>query len=394
MTATWLTAADALAILGVRPQTLYANVSRGLLRAKPDPADSRRRLYRAADVRRLAGRRRGGRKAAAVAAETIAWGEPILTTSISTVVDGRLWYRGRDAAALSETARLEDAAALLWDADAVSFAAAPGDAPVPADPDATPLARAFSALAARAGAEAPTTGRTPAVLHADGAAAVGALIAAVLADGGGGADAAVHTRIARAWGRPDAAEPLRRTLVLLADHELNASAFAARVAGSTGAGVAASLLAGLSALSGPRHGGGTARVRALTEAMEGADAAAAEATMRLWLEQGHGVPGFGHVLYPDGDVRAAALLETFACPPAFAALAEAGRRLTGEAPNVDFALAALSAAYALPAQAPLALFAMARGVGWVAHALEQEASGQLIRPRARYVGPAVGSDTD
>src|SRR5690606_3694399 len=110
----WLTAEEALTRLGTKPQTLYANVSRGRITARPDPADPRKSLYRQDDVERLASRQPGRRPARTVAAETIAWGEPVLETSISTVRDGQLLYRGQDAVALAESGTLEDVARLLW----------------------------------------------------------------------------------------------------------------------------------------------------------------------------------------------------------------------------------------------------------------------------------------
>ena len=81
----WLTADEALARLGSKPQSLYANVSRGRIRAKPDPADKRRSLYQSEDVDRLAARARGRRSAQAVASGTMNWGEPVLPSAISTV---------------------------------------------------------------------------------------------------------------------------------------------------------------------------------------------------------------------------------------------------------------------------------------------------------------------
>src|SRR5262245_30610004 len=111
----WMTSEEALARLGSKVQTLYANVSRGRIRAKPDPADSRRSLYNAEDVERLAARTRGRRSDAAVAADAVRWGDPILPSAVSTVVAGRLYYRGRDAAELSRGMSLEETAALLWD---------------------------------------------------------------------------------------------------------------------------------------------------------------------------------------------------------------------------------------------------------------------------------------
>src|SRR5277367_2688165 len=92
----WLSAEEALMRLRVRPQTLYAYVSRGRLRAEPDPIEPRR-----------------SRKASDVALGAIAWGEPVLASAITTVSDGRLYYRGQDAVRLSETATLEEVARLL-----------------------------------------------------------------------------------------------------------------------------------------------------------------------------------------------------------------------------------------------------------------------------------------
>jgi citrate synthase len=105
------------------------------------------------------------------------------------------------------------------------------------------------------------------------------------------------------------------------------------------------------------------------------------------LAQGLHLPGFGHPLYPGGDPRARALIEAFNPPPIFEAVRLAGETLTGEAPNVDFALTALVMALDLPADAAFLLFAIGRCAGWLAHALEQLQTGQLIRPRARYSGP-------
>ena len=93
----WISAEDARARLGVRPQTLYAYVSRGRLRVRPDPDDPRRSLYRAADVAALSERKSRSRKLSDVAAGAIAWGEPVLASAITTVAGGRLYYRGRDA---------------------------------------------------------------------------------------------------------------------------------------------------------------------------------------------------------------------------------------------------------------------------------------------------------
>lgn len=371
----WLTAHEALAVLGTQPQTLYANVSRGRIKAKRDPDDSRKSLYRGDDVRRLAQRAAGRRKQDAVAAQAMQWGDPVLRTSISTVAHGRLLYRGQDACELADAASLEDIAALLWQAH--------GRLPTVAPVDGRPgLTAAFVALARRAAETIPTI-RPPAALAQEAGLIVATLAQALAGEAQAGE--MLHLRLAHIWGRPAAADVIRRALVLLADHELNASTFAARVAVSTGASLWAGALAGLATLNGPRHGLASREVAALAEDI-GHAPGSAEAALRDWLGEGRHVPGMGHRLYPDGDVRAEALLAQFELPAGFARLRAAGEAITGERPNVDFALAAMAAAFELPADAPLTLFAMARCVGWLAHGLEQVQSGQEIRPRALYVG--------
>lgn len=366
----WLTASEALALLGTQPQTLYANVSRGRIKARPDPLDSRRSLYRGDDVRRLAQRTAGRRKQETVAVQAMQWGEPVLPTSISTVRDGRLLYRGEDACRLAAGATLEEVAELLWQAP-IQFSAVEGRA--------QGLPGAFLALAEQAGHDVASA--------RSGSAAEASLVLSIIAHhlAGGSVTAPLHIRLSRHWQAPAAADIIRRALVLLADHELNSSTFAARVAVSTGASLWAGTLAALATLRSPRHGLASRHVAALAEDV--GSAADPEAALREWLGEGRAVPGVGHPLYPDGDGRCQALLQSFEAPADYMRFADAASEVTGDAPNIDFALAAMRARFSLPADAGIILFALARSVGWQAHMLEQVASGQQIRPRARYTGP-------
>ncbi|MBS0410737.1 MAG: citrate synthase family protein [Proteobacteria bacterium] len=374
----WLTAEEAMARLGVRPQTLYAYVSRGRVRAESDPHDPRRSRYRAGDIALLSGRKARSRKVADVAAEAIAWGEPVLASAITTVVDGRLYYRGRDAVALAETETLEAVARLLRGGQGAPLTRT-GRIPR-AD---TMRERAFLLLAARAGMDAPARGQPAAVLADEAANLLDDLADAVAGEAGFGP---IHERLGQAWScNRDQCDLIRRALVLLADHELNASTFAARVAASTGASLAAAALAGLAALSGPLHGGMAARVQDLADE---AVRLGPRACVTRRLAEGVPFPGFGHNLYPEGDPRAGALLGALPVPPMFQALRREVETATGQKANIDFALVALAEALKLPTDAPFALFAVARAAGWIAHAMEQLADGALIRPRARYVGPA------
>lgn len=378
--ASWISMDEACSLLGVRPQTVYAYVSRGKLEVAPDPSDSRRSLYRAEDVAALAKRKQAGRKHETLAANTLFGAEPSVPTALCTFFKGRPYYRGKDAVALAATASLEDAAQLLWGAEqAVDFTAA-----LPAHAGIKPgRESAFIALAGLAAGGHSTRGRLTRVLHAECQGLVGQMANAFGAKPG---PKPLHERFAQGWKQPRrVAELLRTAMVLLADHELTSSAFAARIAASTGASLAACLLAGLTTLSGPLHGDASGRVQALFSEVErlGDDAVLAH-----YLSTGLPLAGFGHHIYPDGDPRAAALLALFEPPQVIARFIEKVTALTGLQPNIDVALAALVAHHRLPADAAFGLFATARSVGLLAHSLEQLAVAQVIRPRGRYVGPA------
>ncbi len=366
----WIGRSQALAVLGVKPQTLYAYVSRGQVARRADTADPRCSLYRSDDLLGLIRRRNRGRAAASIAAGVMAWGEPVIATALSTVWQGQLVFRGHHAATLAAHASLEDIAALLWKLTAPPLLVDAGSGDNP-----------FVALAGLVAAAPPTVGRPPDTLSRDAIRCVGAIAGALGARGAG----LVHERLARAW-RLDAAgaDLVRRALVLLADHELNPSTFAVRVAASTGASLPACLLAGLSALSGPRHGGAGAALAGFAAEAERDGAARAVAS---WLAQGRIIPGFGHKLYPRGDPRSAALLLRLEPDPLLLDLGTAVREAIGAVPNIDFALLALTRQLDLPPDAPFRLFATARAVGWAAHAIEQAQTRSVIRPRATYTGP-------
>jgi citrate synthase len=210
--------------------------------------------------------------------------------------------------------------------------------------------------------------------------------------------APVHRLLAEVWkpGDDGFADQVRAALVLCADHELNVSAFAARVVASTGAHLHATVCAGLSALSGPRHGGATARAYALIS--DARDAGSPRDFIAERLQRGDDLPGFGHALYPHGDPRAAELLARLRARHAgepvmqeLDAIVHAAEDTSGQRPNIDLMLAAICHVHALPATPALVMFAAGRLAGWLAHALEQQAMGKLIRPRARYAGVEPGA---
>lgn len=199
----------------------------------------------------------------------------------------------------------------------------------------------------------------------------------------------VHEAAAAAWRlKPRGADLVRRAMVLLADHELNASTFAVRVVGSTGASLPAALMAGLAALTGPRHGGMTMRTVAMfAEALAAPDP---DAFFAARLARGEPIWGLHHELYPEGDVRARALRAVHEPSGALRRTIEAAEAASGMLLNVDGALAALAHTLGLSQEAAFAIFALGRTTGWIAHAIEQTETGTLIRPRARYVGDDPG----
>jgi len=381
-----LTATQAADRLGVKLDTLYAYVSRGRLQSVGVPG-SRERRYRAEDVEALLALRDGGRPARSAEAEALM---PVIGSSICLIENGRFFYRGKDAIRLSDKATLEDVAGLLWRAEA-------GDDPDTVGPERLPdnvplsghIERCQITLAAMAAEDLLAVDLTRTGVIRTGRRILRTLTASVAAVPS--SPEPIHQQLAMAWGlEGTGAEILRRCLVLIADHELNASTFVARCIASTGATPYAVVSAALGALSGRRHGGASARAEALfAELARGGDVMA---VMAGRLARGEDLPGFGQFLYPAGDPRATTILAaiTQALPGARALIeraAAAGTRLTGRPPNVDFALAAAATALALPRNSALAIFIVGRAVGWIAHAIEQYESGILIRPRARYAGP-------
>lgn len=394
----YLSAENAAERLGVSLATLYAYVSRGRIDSRPGP-DGRKREYSASDIEQLIERREAGRSAAQGAAHSLAWGLPVMETRISLIRPQGHYYRGESAIALAKDgASLEETARLLWDCGEHDpfVANLPGPWPVPIasllrQPGVPPLERTAAALPLLALDATHAHSTDP--MHRRRDAALLLREAAALLCGAQPSEQPIHRVMLSGWRKNDIAlaELVRCALVVCADHELNASAFATRVAASTGASLHAAVCAGLAALSGPHHGGAAARAHAFIQDMLRERKAADRVRERL--RRGETLPGFGHPLYPDGDPRATVLLDAlqYARPrPAkllpIQRLIEAVQTQCGRRPNLDFALASIASTYQLSADVALAMFAAGRMAGWLAHALEQQQDGGLIRPRANYVG--------
>ena len=386
----WLDAAAATRLLGVSRATLYAYVSRGFVRSEPVPGTPRQRRYAREDVERLRVRAEERRNPEKAAEHALRWGVPVLESSITLIAEGRLFYRGHDVAELARTRSLEEVASLVWtgrfDADVfdtplhVVGGGSAHDLPfISRAQSILPLVAARDPLGfdLRARSVAQTGWR------------IVNLLTSVAAESRE-LESTVEQTLARAWSpkAKQAPELIRAALIVCADHELNVSAFTARCVASANSNPYAVVLAGLAALEGAKHGGGTARIAALLDELRRTRDLRRALADRL--RRGETIDGFGHRLYQGGDPRAALLLSMLPKSKELTFLrnvAAAAETTLGEAPNLDFALVAVERVLGLPRGSALTLFAIGRTLGWIAHAIEQYETNAIIRPRARYVGP-------
>jgi citrate synthase len=389
----YLSAGEAAAELSISPATLYAYVSRGLVRSEPAEEGTRARRYRADDVRSLKNRRAPMVEGQGLKAADL----PVLDSAVSTITFEGPIYRGVKATTLSETATFEQAATLLWDSKS-SDPFAKSNMPVispamrkimEATKDAPPIDRAVAVLSLATEADPRAYNSASEGRAATGARIVRLVAAAMLQTEP--SSEPLHKQIAHAWApkHRHAEDLIRRALVLLADHELNASTFTLRCAISTGISLYDGVIAGLVALKGPKHGGVGPLASKLVDQLLACDVAS---IVREKVSLGERFPGFGHMVYRDGDPRADALFKALLKAGIDKRLAteipQAVKEATGQFANCDYSLTVLRRSLGMPVGSETTLFALSRTAGWIAHAIEQLESKTLIRPRARYTGPA------
>ena len=410
--ADYLTAAEAARRLGIKPATLYAYVSRGVLSRVRAP-DGRTSLFGAEEVEQLA-RRGRPRRPAGVADITV-------ESAITEITGDSLRFRGLDATRLAVSRTFEEVAELLWTGEFPSGRAS-GREPWRARPAALAAGRAAqAALPAgilpleRLQVIVPAMAATdPLRLQLDRPAviAAGQNIIAGMVDclPGDVTSAAAEPVAGRLWSRlcagnepgngpghgqgrpaPGLMRALSAALVLLADHELAASTLAARAAASVRADPYAVVGTGLGAMSGALHGGASLGAETLMAAARGPEDV--PRVVAELLRRGEKVPGFGHFVYRGGDPRAILLLDLVrqVAPKsrqlavADAVFAEVRHKSLPE-PNIDFAIATLVRVAGMVRGAGEAIFAVARTAGWIAHALEAYSGPGPLRPRAVYTG--------
>jgi citrate synthase len=349
-------------------------------------------------------------------------GDFVIESELTEVADGRFRYRGMEVTKLALWRPFEEVAGWLWTGSlgkdgatqpwqATQEAVAAGTGAQAALPEGTlPLERLRVIVPAMAATDLLRLHLDPPAVVAAGRNIIAGMVDCLPDQSAGAACVGAPTsRLAeggiagRFWYRicPKRPDPgllgaLRAAMALLADHELAASTFAARMAASVRADPYAVVATGLGALGSSRHYGGAslAAETMLATARDPADASRAVGDL---LRRGERIPGFGDCA-SSPDPRAKALLDLVkkAAPRsaryavAAAVLDETRRRALPE-PNVDFALAALVNVAGMIPGAGEAIFAVARTAGWIAHAMEEYAKNVPLRPRTVYIGPATVS---
>jgi citrate synthase len=413
----YATAVEAMQILNVRPQTLYAYVSRGWLRCIAQKG-LKGKLYLREDLKRLGMRSLARSGHGPVAASAMNWGEPIFPTSITEITPLGPRYRGHLAADLiRDGTSLEGVAELLWSG---TLAAHPCKWPVPrvsvelgqmtrtmdrlnaADNILESFALVVLLLGLGRGAVADrlSSGGT---LSAAREIIQTSVACCGFAGPGGGyrpmlKNHSIVDGLIHALGvppDPENFEALRVILIVLADHELSPGTLAVRVVASAGGTLHSCIASALCATSGMEVGRMYERVQDFLGHAKSCAALVRRA--RQLHANGQTVPGFGHPLYPGGDPRAVQLLavarerkqQTRELRAALAFINQM-RLESSIFPRQELAVVILTRAMGLARQVPAALFALGRISGWAAHVQEQRASGTLLRPRAGFVGPVAG----
>ncbi|MCX5151224.1 citrate synthase [Streptomyces sp. NBC_00320] len=392
---------QAAELLGVKPATVYAYVSRGQLTSRRDPV-GRGSSFDAREVEDLA--RRTRREAAAPPGAELS-----VRTSLTLIEPDRYYFRGVDAVELASRHRYEEVAEWLWTGTLPSgarFTAPPqvlaaARRAVAALPEHSgPIDRLRVATAAAAVADPLRFDLSEEAVLGSARCLIPTLVGALPEvgppgwRGDGRLARQLWTRLTAREPDPEALAALDLALALLIDHDLAASTLAVRVAASARAHPYAAVSAGLGALEGPLHGAaGRLAHRMLVEALERGGAAPVVADH---LRAGRRVPGLGHRLYEGEDPRATALFARLEdvpqAGPALAAarevVATTAARRGGLHANVDLALAVLTVSCGMPAEAGETVFAVSRTAGWIAHALEEYQERPLrMRPSGQYQGP-------
>ena len=388
-------------LLGVKPETVYAYVSRGQLSSRREPG-GRASTFDAGEVAALA--RRNRREAAGGPGSG---GDLSVRTRITLIDKDRYFFRGVDAPELAARHSYEEVAEWLWTGRmtrGMAFSApeatvAAARRAVDALPEHTsPTDRLRVATIAAAAEDPLRFDLSEESVLGTARVLIPTLVAALPVQRRRGHDEGPLAH--RLWRRLSGTDPgdaelrvLDTALALLVDHDLAASTLAVRVAASARAHAYAAVSAGLGVLEGPLHGASSGLAHRLL--LDVLDQGTAVTVIADELRAGRRIPGLGHRLYQGEDPRARALFALLEdvprAEPALLAARDIVATTARHAPlhaNVDLALAVFTASCGMPATAGETIFAVARTAGWIAHALEEYGERPLrMRPSGHYVGP-------
>ena len=384
----YLSAEEAAAILDISKPTLYAYVSRGLIRSLPGK-DSRSRLYNRLDIDQLKARKRIRSRPQSEVQSTLHWGAPILDSALTLIANENLYYRGANALDLTRTHSFWEVACWFWTGSWDSCFVASGPVHHWHKSGSDPFQTLQSWLGDLSSTDPAGYHLQFPALGPTGAAIVRQFLAILTRK--------QNPELRRAAGelqecwcrsRPGAQRILNAVLILALDHELNVSSFTARVVTSAGSNIYEIVSAAMCAFSGSRHGRASTRAELLLQQLLGGSV---RRLIHSLLRSGEEISGFGHPAYPGGDPRAKLIFQLLKeeYPDGYSkichVIAQSERTLQSFA-NLDVALAAAGSVLGLPSQAGFHLFALGRLAGWIGHAAEQNSSQTVIRPRARYIG--------
>ncbi len=402
----FLSADETALALGVEIQTVYAYVSRGLLHSESGGEKDRSKRYRREDVEQLLLRREERAQPGRTAKAALSLGQPVLESSITLLGEETLFYRGKDVLQLSEESNFEAVASLLWDSEENN----PFDSEWPIlSEECINIRKSLGSrsildscriLLAFLEYEDPKAFRKDSKTFRKTASTILRYLA-LFASGKISSSGSISETLYSSWvGTNDRnkADPslgiklLESSLILSADHELNVSSFTARCVASSEATLYQVTLAGLAALSGPKHGLLTEKASDLLSFATG-NSKKDKFFLESKLREGESIPGFGHPLYKKGDPRGKKIIELvtkfFPNNPEvdkYLGFLREAEKLLDDYPTIDAGLGLVSKILQLPKGAGIGIFGIGRCGGWLAHAIEQYETGNLIRPRAKYIG--------
>ena len=405
----YMTAQEAADELGVKIGTIYAYVSRGMIRSQASVDGQRNRLYSREDVNRLLIRRQVRISLDGTPDDVLHWAAPVLESGISLIEDGNLYYCGISIEDVVAMLTAEELAALVWTGDASNAAELFDHRRHPSvkkyrkmlldldiDRGSFLSVPTFQIILPIAMADDPIAFD----MRSESIALSGARILRLmtsLASGDVAEDLSLAAMLQRGWQPHDeeSVHFFNMALVICADHQVKLATFAARVAAALGATPYSVISTGIATLSGPHQGGYTETVEAFLDEVKAPDNAVSVICARMRRSESFPVPGFHNPLYPAGDPRAHVMLGAlYAAYPESPALIlaqtiqEAVCQMRGEHPKLEFALAIFRRHFQLPPSSTLGIFALGRIIGWIGHAIKQYDAKQTIQPRIRYTGPA------